>query len=70
MTVQLNCADPAGVPVNYTLDAAPAHGMLSGFDASSGTVTYTPASGYSGPDSFSYHASSNNGTAAHPQRCG
>ena len=30
---------------------------------STGQVTYTPNSGYSGPDSFTYNATSSNGTA-------
>jgi hypothetical protein len=62
--VQLSCIDPAGVAVTYALDANPEHGALSAFDSAAGKVTYTPAAGYSGADSFTYHATSSNGTAA------
>jgi hypothetical protein len=64
VTVQLSCADPAGVAVTYAIVSAPAHGTLSGLDATQGTVTYTPSAGYSGPDSFTYGASSSNGTSS------
>jgi Big-like domain-containing protein len=32
----------------------PSHGVLSDLDGSAGTVKYTPAGGYSGPDSFTF----------------
>jgi hypothetical protein len=37
---------------------------LSGFDPTAGTVTYTPSSGFTGNDSFSYSATDPNGSAA------
>jgi hypothetical protein len=48
---------PAG-SLTYTIVNAPAHGTLSGTGANR---TYTPAAGYSGPDSFIYKA--NDGTS-------
>jgi hypothetical protein len=63
VTVQLNCTESAAQPLTYTIATAPAHGELSG-DVASGQVTYTPAAGFSGVDSFTYDASSTNGTAS------
>ncbi len=40
--------------LTYTLVAQPTHGTLSGFDPATGAVTYTPATDYSGPDSFTF----------------
>jgi hypothetical protein len=62
--VALNCSDPSGATVTYALDGLAAHGTLSAFNASTGEVTYTPAVSYSGADSFTYHASSANGSAS------
>ncbi|MGO9972437.1 MAG: choice-of-anchor Q domain-containing protein [Solirubrobacteraceae bacterium] len=61
--VTLSCADPAAVTVTYTTATAPSHGALSGVDTAGGKVTYTPASGFSGTDTFTYLATSVNGTA-------
>jgi hypothetical protein len=60
----LSCSDSAGATVTYALNTNPAHGSVSALDSAAGKVTYTPTAGYSGPDSFTYHATSNNGTAA------
>ena len=40
--------------LTLTVITAPAHGTLSGFDAVTGEVTYTPEAGFLGADSFSY----------------
>ncbi|MHB8973149.1 MAG: beta strand repeat-containing protein, partial [Pirellulaceae bacterium] len=44
----------------------PSHGVLSGFDAASGTVLYTPQTGYLGPDGFSFRLS-DDAAAGSPQ---
>ena len=47
---------PGGAPLNpasVTVTVAPAHGTTS-VNAGTGAVTYTPALGYSGPDSYTY----------------
>lgn len=64
VTVQLDCVDGAGAPLTYAIDTSPAHGALGTLDPSTGQVTYAPKAGYSGPDSFSYHAAGANGVAA------
>jgi hypothetical protein len=69
MQIALRATDEDSDPVTYALMAPPEHGTLGGFDAKAGTVTYTPAKGYVGPDSFTFKAvdnslSSNRATVA------
>jgi len=49
--VTLSGSDPDGDDLTYAVATAPAHGVLSGTVPN---LTYTPATGYSGPDSFTY----------------
>ena len=42
--------------LSFTLVAGPSHGTLSGFDSTTGAVTYTPNLGYFGADSFTFTA--------------
>ena len=60
MGIQLTCT---GESVKYVAPSAPAHGTISSFDAGTGRLTYTPATGYSGPDSFTFTASNEGGTS-------
>ena len=53
-TVSLPCTDANGNPLTRATGTA-AHGTVSG-NPSTGAVTYTPAAGYSGPDSFTFTA--------------
>ena len=62
-TVQLHCSDILGLTVSYAIVSNPAHGSVS-LNASTGLATYTPAGGYSGPDSFTFTGSSSHGTSA------
>jgi hypothetical protein len=62
IAIQLQCADAVGAPLSYAIVDGPAHGTLS-LAAATGQVLYTPASGYSGFDSFLYTATSSHGTA-------
>ena len=63
MTVPFNTATPITLTASgsgtltYTVLSSPLHGTLSG---TAPNLTYTPGSGYSGPDSFTFKA--NNGT--------
>jgi hypothetical protein len=63
VTVQFKCTEFAARALTYAIVTAPAHGKLNG-DVASGQVTYTPATGFSGQDSFTYDASSTNGTSS------
>jgi hypothetical protein len=40
--------------LTYSIATNPGHGALSGFNSATGQVTYTPAAGYSGTDSFTF----------------
>jgi tripartite motif-containing protein 71 len=60
--VTLSCSDPSAT-VTYAVDTQPAHGTLGSVAQSSGQVTYTPNPGYTGADSFTYHASSADGSS-------
>ncbi len=63
VTVVLHGSDATGAPLTYAITGGPSHGALGPIDQGSGTVTYTPGPGYSGPDSFTYQATSANGTS-------
>jgi hypothetical protein len=63
LRVSLSCRDAAGAALTYVAHA-PARGSLSSLDTRAGTVVYTPAAGFVGIDTFGYHATSSNGTAA------
>src|SRR5262249_13892218 len=58
-----NDSDPAGLTLSAVLTSGPAHGALT-LNAN-GAFTYTPSTGFSGSDSFSYYAT--NGTASSSQ---
>ena len=62
---QLNpsCSDEDGDTVSYTKLSEPAHGTLSD---SGGTLVYTPAAGYTGPDQFNYKATDGHGGQSAP----
>ena len=56
--LQLTAADAdGGQPApTFSLASQPAHGTLSNLNPATGAVTYTPAPGYNGPDSFTFTA--------------
>ena len=64
--VLANDTDANGDPLTAVLDTNVAHGTLA--LSANGGFTYTPTTGYSGPDSFTYHA--NDGTAQLEHRHG
>jgi hypothetical protein len=45
---------PNGDPLTFAITTQPTHGTLSGFNSTTGAVTYTPTGGYVGPDSFTF----------------
>jgi hypothetical protein len=55
-TVTLTATPFNGDPLTFQITSGPAHGTLSGLNAATGQVTYTPNAGYSGPDSFQFTA--------------
>jgi hypothetical protein len=62
-TVTLPCSDVDGKAVSISVASGPTHGTL-GPVGGTGQVTYTPAPGYSGPDSFTFTATNADGTSA------
>ena len=60
-TLVANDWDPEGSSLTASVVANPAHGTLSSFNGSTGTVTYTPDTDYNGLDSFTYKV--NDGTS-------
>jgi hypothetical protein len=61
----LSCTDQLNAPITYVIDTQPAHGTLSpSTNSTQAFRTYTADSGYSGPDSFTYHGVSTSGTGA------
>lgn len=61
VAVTLSATDPDGDTLSFAVVAPPAHGSLSGTGAA---LTYTPAAGYRGPDSFAFEASDGQATSA------
>ncbi len=58
-------ANPGGpFAFAYAIATPPQHGTIGDFDAGAGTLTYTPDSGYSCSDVFSFTATTINGTSA------
>lgn len=51
-----NDSDPDGDSLSAVLGSGPAHGSLVMSDDAAGGFTYTPATGYTGQDSFTYMA--------------
>jgi hypothetical protein len=63
VAVDLDCT---GKVDSRAIVTGPAHGTLGPIDQAAGRVTYTPAAGYIGPDSFTYNA--RNGSAVSETR--
>src|ERR1019366_3008136 len=55
--ITLTGTDPNSLTLTYSIVTGPTHGTMTGTDPN---VTYTPASGYSGADSFTFRV--NNGS--------
>jgi surface antigen len=64
VALHLSCSAPSGQTVTFAITSSPSHGSLDQLDTSAGTVRYSPASGYAGSDSFSYHASDPGGASS------
>ena len=57
-TVQLSGNSPSSsaTAVTFALLTQPTNGTITNFDATTGTLTYTPTAGYTGPDSFTFES--------------
>jgi hypothetical protein len=58
--IVLSASDPDNNPLTYSIVTQPQHGTLSGGSFGGQLRTYTPTTGYTGPDSFTFRA--NDGT--------
>jgi hypothetical protein len=56
----LTASDYDNPVLTYSIVNAPAHGILNGLNATTGTLAYTPTTGYIGADSFTFLASDGN----------
>lgn len=54
-----SAASGGTTPYTYTIQVPPTHGTITGLNATTGSYTYTPTSGYVGADSFALNAASN-----------
>ncbi len=57
VNITLTASDPEGDPLTYIILSGPSHGTLTGTPPN---LTYTPAGGYFGPDSFTFKANDGN----------
>ncbi len=62
--VPLRCIDPDGDPVTVSIASGSHHGKLGAINTSKHTVTYTPAKGFAGTDSFTFRASDGTNSSA------
>ena len=54
-TIQLQGSSAnSGQPLTYAITTQPTHGTISNFNATTGTLTYTPNPGFQGNDSFQF----------------
>jgi hypothetical protein len=56
--VTLTASDADGDTLSYTVTSGPDHGALTGIAPN---LTYTPATGYNGPDAFTFQVADGNG---------
>jgi hypothetical protein len=63
VSITLQATDPdAGDTLTFSVSETSNGGKISKFDAQAGTLTYTPATGFSGQDAFNFKAIDNQGT--------
>ncbi|MDQ1679632.1 MAG: large repetitive protein, partial [Frankiaceae bacterium] len=55
-SVTLSCTDGDGDPLTLSIVSGPGHGTVGAVDQAAKSVTYTPASAFSGADSFTFKA--------------
>ena len=61
LPITLVANDIDGTIASYAIALQPVHGIVSAFNPVAGTLTYTPALNYNGPDSFTFTATDNQG---------
>lgn len=63
VAIALTASDPDDVSFTFDVAISPVHGTISGFDAATGQLTYTPDAGFSGSDAFAFEASADGNTS-------
>ena len=56
LAVTLSATDPKNLALTYAITTAPQHGQIENFDATAGTFTYVPDTGYVGADTIAFSA--------------
>ena len=56
--------DVDGTIASFALIGNPSHGVISGFNSTTGVYTYTPNANYNGTDSFTFTVTDNNGAVS------
>ena len=56
LAVTLSATDPQNLALTYAITTAPQHGQIENFDATAGTFTYVPDTGYVGVDTIAFSA--------------
>ncbi len=56
-------SDPEATPLVYAIGTSPSHGTLMNLNTATGVVIYTPATDYTGADSFTYTVTSGGQTS-------
>jgi hypothetical protein len=64
VALPLACSDPNGDTVTRSIAGGPDHGSVGVIDQAAGTVTYTPATGFSGQDGVTFTGSDGTNAAA------
>jgi len=54
--ITVTATDPDGDVLTFSILSGPSNGTITGFDPSTGALTYTPDADYHGPDSFTFEA--------------
>ena len=62
----LSATDTQGNPLTYTIVTPPADGTVSAI-TNGNTLTYSPAAGFFGADSFTFQATDPDGETARPR---
>ena len=62
-SINLGATDKDGDTLTYSLTSSPKQGSISSFDKNTGTVVYTPKSGYTGNDGFTFTANDKSSTS-------
>jgi VCBS repeat-containing protein len=61
--ITLTASDVDGSPLTYSIVTGPTNGAISSFNASAGTLTYTPSTNYNGVDHFTFVANDGTGNS-------